>query len=690
MNAPLPSEQATLTLIEIAAATGISKQAAQKKALKEAWNFSEVPHPGGKKRLYPISSLPKDVREKVLSYKIGAVAQAAVPVVASPVAAHTPAPTIPTTPAAPLSVAHPGGLTRRIKGEDALDDKDRARRDGALVICRAINEAVATTGCSVKRAISELSGKILGGVAYPELLDAATITYTKPRAGGQTLAALISRLQKMYAAFQQGELAGDAGMYLVPGKAVKRGQTPVDIHAFLVHYCRPTQPPVMEAWKSAASWYAHHGLKQPAVDTWYRIQKELPVTLKYRGRMTGSAYKSLLPYVARDVSMFKSNDLWVGDGHSFKAKVQHPIHGQPFTPEVTIILDWVSRKIVGWSVDMAESCIAVSAALRHAHQQTRARPLIYYSDNGSGQTAKQLDSPIHGTLARLGIAHETGIPGNPQGRGIIERLWQVVTYPLARTYATYTGKKGDQETIRKMLQALNRKDGSSERLLPSFGQFLLDLDAAINQYNTSHEHRELGGLTPEQAYQAKLDPDSIDMGITDQELATMWLPGEVRTPQRGSLVSLFGNEYCNKDLVNLLAEGEKVIVRFDIHNADKVWLTRLDGRYLGEAIWDGHKRAAFPVAYVEQKREERAEGKISRAERDIAEARAELGNVIAGEVLNPVIFDPIERKPELVPVEFDPIAPEEKMNHHDSMAWLWGTPNPDEDGEHPVNEVAAL
>jgi putative transposase len=445
----------------------------------------------------------------------------------------------------------------------------------------------------------------------------------------------------------------------------------------------------MEAWKSAASWYAHHGLKQPAVDTWYRIQKELPVTLKYRGRMTGSAYKSLLPYVARDVSMFKANDLWVGDGHSFKAKVQSPIHGQPFTPEVTIILDWVSRKIVGWSVDTAESCIAVSAALRHAHQQTRARPLIYYSDNGSGQTAKQLDNPIHGTLARLGIAHETGIPGNPQGRGVIERLWQTVTYPLARTYPTYTGKKGDQETIRKMLQALNRKDGSSERLLPSFGQFLLDLEAAINHYNSAHKHRDLGGMTPNEAYQAKLDPDSIDMGITDQELATMWLPGEVRTPQRG-LVTLFGNEYANKDLVNLLAEGEKVIVRFDIHNADKVWLTRIDGRYLGEAIWDGHKREAFPVSYVDQKREERAEGKISRAERDISEARAELGNVIAGEVLNPVIFDPIEREPELVPVQFDPVEREEKMSHNDTMQWLWGNPGTDGDGECPANKVAAL
>jgi hypothetical protein len=78
------------------------------------------------------------------------------------------------------------------------------------------------------------------------------------------------------------------------------------------------------------------------------------------------------PYVDRDVSMFQSNDIWVGDGHSFKAKVQHPIHGQPFIPEVTFILDWKSRKIVGWSVSLSESTIAVSDAFRHAQKQTRA------------------------------------------------------------------------------------------------------------------------------------------------------------------------------------------------------------------------------------------------------------------------------------------------------------------------------
>lgn len=52
----------------VAAALGISKQACQKRAIKEGWAFGEVPHPGGKKRLYPLASLPKRVRITVVEY----------------------------------------------------------------------------------------------------------------------------------------------------------------------------------------------------------------------------------------------------------------------------------------------------------------------------------------------------------------------------------------------------------------------------------------------------------------------------------------------------------------------------------------------------------------------------------------------------------------------------------------------
>lgn len=644
MNGPLPTVVAgapEADFAEIAAALQMSPQAVKKRATKESWPYREQPGRGGKKRLFPFVSLPKPVRESVQNKRLDALhASSSSP--AATTAGALPAIERPERPAgvftpsaapmclesaAPAASITLRGMTRKARDDAHLTDKQRAQRDGALVLCRALDDAIGATGCAVKTACRELAERVLSGQARPELDHAAAITYAKPRASGQTIASLTSRLQKMYPLFAAGRLAGDPGLYLTPGAPEPHGYDPIHIHAFLRHYCKPVRPSVMEAWKASESWFIEQLLPRPAVDTFYRIENSLPVTIKYRGRVTGSEWRGLKPYVDRDVSMFKSNDIWVGDGHSFKAKVQHPIHGQPYVPEVTIIIDWVSRKIVGWSVDLAESTVAVSAAFRNAQANTRARPLVYYSDNGSGQTGKSIDCPIHGTLARQGIAHETGIPGNPQGRGIIERLWQVTTIPLARTYPTCIWKGADKEHTRKMLQALNRKDGSAERLLPTFAQFLDDLAQMVDDYNLHHAHRELNGNVPEEEYQARLDKDSIVFGPSDADIAVQWLPEVGRTPQRG-VISLFGNEYARKTLVDELAEGEKVRVRYDIHNAERVYLLRMDGRPIGEAVWNGHKVAAFPVPRMDQLREQRADGKIKRGEGIIAEAQAELGRVI--------------------------------------------------------------
>lgn len=562
------------------------------------------------------------------------------------------------------------GLMRRARSEAELDHQDRARRDSALVLCSAVDILMAEMGTSARVAIIELAGQLSAGVAADALIAASAISYVKPRAGGTAINALTSRLSKMYTAYRKGLIEGDAGRYLVPGKPTKRPPDQVHVRAFLLHFCHPNRPSVSEAHRHAQAWYARQGIDAPAVDTWYRIERSLPVTVKYRGRMTGAEYRALLPYVKRDVSMFFANDFWVCDGHTFKAKVAHPEHGQPFQPEVTLVLDWVSRRVVGWSVDLSESTIAVSAALRHAQQTTRARCLIYYSDNGGGQTGRFIDCPVNGTLARQGIAHETGIPGNPQGRGIIERLWQVITIPLARTYATCLWRGADKETTRKMLVALGKKEDQHRRIVPSWRQFIEDLDAAIKHYNAHHEHRELNGLTPDQAYQARLDPDSVDLTLNDAELHDLWLPQVKRKPQRG-VISLHNNEYARGALKHELHEGEEVYVRFDIHDASRVWVYRLSGEYLGEAMWNAHKTAAFPVPYVQVKREGRVDTKLKALDKKAKVAQAELGTTLEHDTLVPIRWDSVPAEPEaLVAVKFEETTDEDTGSYMDTVASL--------------------
>lgn len=408
---------------------------------------------GSKAKRYAFGALPQDVREAIDAFEAReraaeerrervALIEASRAQLAPPTAEG--GATAPAAPAA-AAVAAPGVLVARGQKKKALapndlTDSQRAYVDAALVLCRAVEGVMGERGKdTVKPACKVLAARIVAGEASEEVVCASVATYLKPREGEKApkdpAKALMARLQRIFKFYLEGAVLGDSARYLSPGKIEARGQKPEGVRAFLIHYCHPSRPKVMAAWKKSAAWYEEQGFERPAVDTWYRIENSLPVTVKCRGRMTGAAFTALKPFIERDVSMFKSNDIWVGDGHSFKAKVKHPIHGNAFTPEVTFVVDWRSRRVVGYSVDLAESTIAVSAALRDAQLRTRARPLIYYRDNGSGQTGKLIDCPDHGTLARQGIAGETGIPGHPQGRGVIERIWPTVLIPLAATYA---------------------------------------------------------------------------------------------------------------------------------------------------------------------------------------------------------------------------------------------------------------
>lgn len=148
----------------------------------------------------------------------------------------------------------------------------------------------------------------------------------------------------------------------------------------------------------------------PSISQVRRAMAKFSKLFKAIGRKTGAELRAMNTYVKRDWSVLKANDVWVGDGHSMKMKVAHPDHGRPFIPELTMVMDTASRFIVGWSVSLAENCIAVADAIRNGVEK-HGIPAVYYSDNGGGEKNWTLDADITGILPRLGINHQTGIPG---------------------------------------------------------------------------------------------------------------------------------------------------------------------------------------------------------------------------------------------------------------------------------------
>ncbi|HSV78447.1 MAG TPA: Mu transposase C-terminal domain-containing protein [Ramlibacter sp.] len=393
-------------------------------------------------------------------------------------------------------------------------------------------------------------------------------------------------------------------------------------------------------------------------DTWTllyaKARRALPKLNKVdliKARHSGSERAALLPHKRRDTSSLKPLDLWLIDGHTFKAKVRHPDHGAPFAPELTAVKDAATRLICGWSVALSENVIAVGDALRHA-VGNHGVPALLYSDNGAGETAKQIDCPITGVLARLGTEHRTGIPGNPQARGLIERSWASFAIKCARQFGSYQGSDVDSGTLRKASaelakeqRALKRAEHTGEVIqlshkAPSWKQFIDAVDRAVHEYNTQHRHRSLPKhqsgphagkhMTPAEAWDAMLDT-SLQHKLGELELRMLFMPAMLRTAKRGE-VQFLNQVYFSRDL--MAVDGEQVRVHYDIHDPSFVMIFTVEGEYVCQAEWNANRTEYFAKPVVDMAREKRVKTALKRLDDKKELALRELQHVQSANVFS--------------------------------------------------------
>lgn len=108
------------------------------------------------------------------------------------------------------------------------------------------------------------------------------------------------------------------------------------------------------------------------------------------------------------------NDRWTGDA----------LHGPVVAGRKTFLFAFVddhSRALVGYRWGHSEDTVRLEAALR-AGLAARGVPKVVYLDNGSAMVSSQLLR----ALAILGIKLTHSKPGQPAGRGKIERLFRTV------------------------------------------------------------------------------------------------------------------------------------------------------------------------------------------------------------------------------------------------------------------------
>lgn len=83
------------------------------------------------------------------------------------------------------------------------------------------------------------------------------------------------------------------------------------------------------------------------------------------------------------------------------------------------LIDDRSRYIVGYGIFNDKTASRVKSVMIEAIEKCNAKPLIYWSDNGLENTAKE--NKVF--YAEQKIEHITTLPGNPQSNGKIEKFW---------------------------------------------------------------------------------------------------------------------------------------------------------------------------------------------------------------------------------------------------------------------------
>lgn len=588
-----------VTIADIAEALKVSKRAAEMRAAREAWPYAEEPHRGRPRRLYAPADLPKDVQKALAARALTAVANDVSTAGNTSLLAAFAGAAVPSLPTAPaLSSAE-------------LTDHQRLERDARHGVLAAIRRLQADAGCSQETALTTLLTNARGG-RLDAHLDRMLRLARDPRGRAGDGYPSIRTLKRWLTA---GDLA----------PRVKRADmaVPAWAKAFLACYQKPEKPTVQQAYDNFCRQCPADA--RPSVHQVRRFLDKLGAVTRERGRMGDRELKNIRPFVRRDFSLLQPNDVWSADGHTFDAEVQHPMHGRPFRPEITTIIDIATRRAVGWSVDLAESGTAVADALRYGVEHHGLFALLYV-DNGSGYINAPMNDEAVGLIGRIGATMTNSLPYNSQARGVIERSHQTIWVAGAKELPGFIGAAMDREARLAQFKLSRKalKHGGAMPLMP-WDLFVQWVEARVAWYN-ARTHRSLKGLSPDLAW-ANFEAQGWAAEVMDaDELATLFRPRVARTLARAE-IRLFNNIYFARELEEF--HGLEVHVAYDIHDASKVWVYLPDGRLICEAQANGNSKHYFPVPVVEQARQKRAAGREKRLNTKLEEVRAELHGTAA-------------------------------------------------------------
>lgn len=492
---------------------------------------------------------------------------------------------------------------------------------------------------------------------------------------------------------------------LAPEATREAAPIPAGFSDFLRFYAVGSKPTITDAHKDYVAAAAGRRDVQPMTLSLDQVEYILRVRLNSIERNVGRegllTLRSRLAYVSRTTDDMWPTTVYTADGKTFDAEVADPVSGRPMRPEITSVLDVATRKCVGYAVSRKENVIAVTEALRRSCS-SHGICAIFYTDRGAGYKNKTFDGDTGGLMARLSITKAHALPYNSQAKGIIERF-NAVWNALAKRMPTYIGEDMDKEAAKRAHKATRseiREFGRSV-LLPTWDAFIASVEETIAAYNdrphrglprfADPESGKMRHMTPNEAWAAHVAAGFEPVRIDPDEENDLFRPYEVRTCRRAQ-VEWNKNQYFHIDLEAW--HDRRVMVGYDLDQADKVWVRELDeetgqpGRLIAVATFTGNKERYFPLTAQRAAEENRARGQLRRLGKKVEAVNEQLRTpLIEAAVLAAMPrIDTSEVAPE--PTQAAPVLmPRRRTFATDEELAVWALAHP---AELTTNQIAVL
>lgn len=363
------------------------------------------------------------------------------------------------------------------------------------------------------------------------------------------------------------------------------------------------------AFRLIAEGYEHvtHDRVKRYLDTMpTTLGKNSPARIgKHLHKLTKQNYKE------RHMDDLQVGDIYAADGHTVDCYVAHPETGGLFRPELTVFLDLKSRYPVGWWISESESTTTTLFALSNALTSHNHVPMFIYVDVGSGYKAKLMTDEVTGFYSKFAIQPIFAIPGNPHGKGWIERFFRTIRDNHDKFFdngMAYCGDDMAPEVNRRLSTDLK----SGKRSVRSLAEYTESLKQFFAQYVVTPMPRALAGQTPAEVFKS-LQP--VTIGVQMDAVAR---PSVLRTASRMS-ITLDSRRYVCEDLA--LFDGKKVQVEYDMHDDEHAWVSAEDGRFICVATLT-NRIGVVSKSRLDDQRIKRLDGQIKRLEKHADEKRA--------------------------------------------------------------------